>query len=118
MRLLLVSLLSIACGDGVPDPCVDMCVAAVPLAAECLEADGLDWSATQWGSPAGFLASCETWAWEQLQLERDARARRAVRGQGHTEAACEARLESFVGRGATCDTYEAIDWDAPVWESP
>lgn len=112
-----LSLLVAACAEGVPDACVDMCAAAAPLQAACLDADGLDWTATAWGDAAGFVASCETWAWESRLLERDARRRGPLDGRG-IEEICVERRDTFLAAGAGCEAYEDIDWDAPIGTSP
>jgi hypothetical protein len=116
MRTAPLLLLLIGCAEGVPAPCPSMCAAAAPLVEECLESDGLGWSATTWGDEQGFVDSCLTWAWEQQRLERDARHRGEAEGSGHTAAACEVRRDAFEDPLADCATYESIDWDAGTWE--
>lgn len=104
MRSPLPALLLTACTASVPEACASMCEAALPLQAACLEEDGLDFSNSVWGDANGFLASCETWAWEAARLD----------GAGAARRTCVERDASFRAEDAGCETWEHIDWEAPL----
>ena len=69
-----VLLLMAACGG---EPCPDACAEARRATADCLAAEGLDWTARGWSDADDFDAWCATWVWEAGRLER-----------GGTDAAC------------------------------
>ena len=52
-----------------------MCAAAENLTASCLEGWDLDWDAAGYEDTDDFQNSCETWAWEQEQLNAAAKKR-------------------------------------------
>jgi hypothetical protein len=102
MRWALVLLVACAADD----PCAPMCAAATDALSACLDADGLDWAAAGYADAADHRDACETWAWAQRQLARDA-------GGADVDGACAAREAELVDGG--CDAYSAIDWAQPVW---
>ena len=104
--LLLLGLL--ACQAG-PDPCVPFCEAAADAEAACLSASDLDWSALGYADREDWLDSCQTWAWEQRALARDADARAE-----DVDAACQAQ-ESAMEEGG-CAMIQSFDWNDPIWE--
>lgn len=109
----LLSLLLLACGRD-PDPCVEMCAAAAPLQAACLEAGGLEWASTTYEDEQDYVERCETWAWELRLLERDAGERGAVdRVCDEREAALAAALED--PEAPDCDVLAGIDWGEMPW---
>lgn len=107
MRLLLLWLLGC---DGGADPCDPFCEAAADAQAACLSASDLDWSALGYADRDDWLDRCQTWAWEQRQLARDAGA-----SADAVDAACQA--EEALMQGGGCDEIQSFDWNDPVWEA-
>ncbi len=81
-------------GCSSPEGCDAMCAAGVARAAAC----GAD--ATSWEE------SCETWAWEQTILARDADRLPEL------ETACAERKERFTE--GDCESFLGEDWNEPV----
>lgn len=108
MKILLLFSLS-AC-DGAEDACAPFCRAASDAQAACLAASDLDWEALGYADQDDWLESCQTWAWEQRQLARDAGV-----SAGAVDAACQAQEGAMEGGG--CSEIQSFDWNDPVWES-
>ncbi len=60
------------CVPEAPAECLTLCDAVAEATSACLEAEELTWSAKGYDDESAFLASCETWAWEQAQLAQGA----------------------------------------------
>ena len=103
-------ILLVACGSS-PDPCEPFCALAASTRGECLADEGLDWEAAGYEDEADYAGSCETWAWEQRLLAREAGGDPDAVG-----ARCEALGEAVETGG--CEALAAIDWDDPAWEEP
>jgi hypothetical protein len=106
LGLLAASRLLGGCGEAVPIACADMCHAAAVLYGACLDDWGVGWEAAGYADESDFVDACDTWAWEQAVLERDAGR------EGQLEATCEARRSRL--EGGTCDDFTEIDWEAPL----
>lgn len=105
----LVSLLALLACDAPPEACAQACAAAAVAMQGCLAEDGLGWEAAGYADEAAFLDACDTWAWEQLQLAREAGQGRAALGE-----ACEVRAEDI--EQGTCEEFMALDWNHPLDE--
>ncbi len=105
-----------ACGaPDVPAECEQMCDAAAALYGACLSDLGLDWSAAGYANQAGFLDSCQTWAWEQALVHDDALASGATEDEAWLLDTCAQRTAAFEDADATCVTYTSIDWSEVGW---
>lgn len=93
-------LLGALVGCGLPPVCEEMCAVATTRQGECL--GERDWADVGYDDAADHAAWCETWAWEQQMLERDAGDR------GRTEALCDERADAVPD--LTCDEYDALAW--------
>lgn len=107
----------LGCAPQAEIACEALCRVATPIQAACLERDGLDWSATSWESEAGYRASCATWIWTQRRLARHATPGRPGRAERAVVAHC-ADFEQRLRTDPTCETYRALDWDAPAEPDP
>lgn len=114
MRALL-TLPLFAC-DTPPEACVSMCAAAAEGLGPCVEEEGLGWEAYGYRDAADFRDACETWAWEQDQMAREAARREGggVAGLDRLAARCE-ELETTFTVG-TCEERQSVDWTAPAWK--
>lgn len=102
-------LLLLACG-GDDDACLPFCEAAADAQAACLSASDLDWTALGYDNRDDWLEACQTWAWEQRQLARDAGASASA-----VDDACQERESAMDGGG--CAEIQSFDWSDPVWEA-
>lgn len=73
------------------------------MQGECLAADGLGWEAAGHADEADYIDACETWAWEQVRIDR------ASGRRGATGPDCEARTALV-----RYDGCEALD--GPAYE--
>jgi hypothetical protein len=80
-----------------PAGCDVMCARAADAAEACLDERELGWSALGFEDRERFLAGCDTWAWEELQLS----------GRAATAATCAARDDGLDG---SCASFEALSW--------
>jgi hypothetical protein len=119
MKIAYRALFSIGLGAGcAPKPdadCAPMCAAAATAFGRCLDPDGAGaptWQDAGYDDEQGFLDACDTWAWEQRLLAREAEGRRA--GDAKVSAACATRSDALRDEDAPCDAFLAIDWSAPL----
>lgn len=104
--MLLFALL--AC-NAPPAVCESMCAAAAVVQADCLAQDGLGWEAAGYADEESFLGSCDTWVWEQLQLQRD-----AGYGRSELEAICDDRRATL--EDGDCEALMLMDWSGRIEE--
>jgi len=104
--------LLVACAVEAPPACEGMCSAAADLYGGCLEDWGVDWTAAGYEDDDAFLHSCATWAWEMQVLEDDAVDRGEAQG-GEIAGLCQDRRDALQAEDATCETYTAMEWEAP-----
>ena len=98
------------CVPAAPPECLTLCDAVAEATSACLEAEGLTWSAKGYDDEATFLASCETWAWEQAQL--------AQGSLDELQAGCVASEEAVraLPTPPSCAEITATRWSSPSWE--
>lgn len=93
------------------DPCAETCVAGERLLSGCLP-----WSDRGFSDREGFREACATWGWELHVLEDDAVQNGNSSALGVTNALCEARTEVLIRPEATCESWDAYDWNRVPWE--
>jgi hypothetical protein len=99
-----------ACAPEAPPSCLTLCDAVAEATSACLMAEGLQWSAKGYDDEADFLSSCETWAWEQAQLNQGA-LEELEEGCAASEAAVRA-----LPSPPTCAEITATGWSSPSRE--
>lgn len=98
------------CVPEAPTECLTLCDAVAVATSACLEAEELTWAAKGYDDEAAFLASCETWAWEQAQLARG--------DLDELRAGCVASEEAVraLPTPPSCAEITATRWSSPSWE--
>lgn len=89
------------------DPCVPMCEAAATAWGTCLADRDATWVDAGWADEADFLDGCDTWAWTQRKLARDA-------GRGDVDAICADRARAIAADPDPCAVTH-MDWDGPAF---
>jgi hypothetical protein len=74
---------------AVPDSCERMCEASADAWADCAAAQPLGWQSTPFHGPDDQREGCDTWVWEQRQLDADLGATCARRAGEFNQATCE-----------------------------
>lgn len=98
------------CVPAAPAECLTLCDAVAEATSACLEAEELTWAAKGYDDEADFLASCETWAWEQAQL-----AQGDLDELGERCAASEEAVRALP-TPPSCAEITATRWSSPSWE--
>ena len=108
-------LLLLAC-DRPPTACHRMCAEAAAGLEPCLEEDGLGWEAMGYQDADDFQDACETWAWEQEAMARDASPEQGGGEGGVRQLARTCKDWRTTFTEGTCEERQSVPWGEPAWK--